>query len=205
MWRSYCGEVTMWRSYWQPPKPTIIAQQRSSNAWHYHYVGLQLNHKSLQKLPGGTRSCLTFLHKENNFLKESNLPVHLQGCKSMGDVPLQQSGSTPLNIFHEQWKIPHTMYNKPTEPNYIPPISKNDQFCQITPSPPQYRKMVSFAKSSLPMLNVDLHPCTPLAQKSQPIYSLLVRSAALLTPIVLVCIDSRHKPHIHILTTQHGW
>ena len=26
--------------------------------------------------------------------------------------------------------------------------------------PPQYRKMVDFAKSSPPMLNIDLHPCS---------------------------------------------
>ena len=26
--------------------------------------------------------------------------------------------------------------------------------------PPQYQKMVDFAKSSPPMLNIDLHPCS---------------------------------------------
>ena len=60
--------------------------------------------------------------------------------------------------------------------------------------------MVSFAKSSLPMLNIDLHPCTPLAQKSLLSYSLLVRSPD--SDCTCMYRQSTQAAYSH---SHHGW
>ena len=40
MWRSYCGEVTMWQSYWLPALLQTFVQRLRSNSRSHSYISL---------------------------------------------------------------------------------------------------------------------------------------------------------------------
>ena len=74
------------------------------------------------------------------------------GCKSRGEWGMYPSinvAASPLNIFYGSEKFP-------IQANFI---SRYQKMISLLNHPPQYQKVVNFAKSSHPMLNIDLHSC----------------------------------------------